>query len=285
MTAFVCTEEPGTDDFAVKLFKSNGMDMAVPAMLVMLDNLPKSKLKQLLLEKVLAAKFQLFQLPANDLRRLVRACQDEEDMAQLQQTFCQRWLLDSVPTEHKDLQDLVNTLEHFLAPFANTKISVPRLESLCAGRLMQWLAQAGTTKADEAFSHCARNISSISLVLIHVLMHVLVKIWVVWGIYNFLDKSCWLVPLQKHSPSSLRWSKQECSSEWKRWPPCLHWSSHWHQHWLQMRLVSGKIYSKGWKLHVPCRPAVTGFNTLNGTVTRCYRQFFRTSRRIEKQWL
>ena len=131
LAAFVCTEDPGADDFAFRFLE--GKDIAVPAMIVMLDNLPRSKVKKLLLEKVLTAT--TVQVPSTrDLQRLVHASGKS--------------LLDLVPTEHKDLHDLVNTLEQFLVPF--TQMSVPRLESLCAGRLMQFLAKAGTTNSDEA---------------------------------------------------------------------------------------------------------------------------------------
>lgn len=144
LAAFVCIEDPGADDFAYRFLE--GKDIAVPAMIVMLDNLPKSKVKELLLEKVLTAT--TVQVPSTrDLQRLVHACQDDADRAQVQQTFSGKSLLDLVPTEHKDLRDLVNTLEQFLVPF--TRMSLPRLESLCAGRLMQFLAKAGTTNSDE----------------------------------------------------------------------------------------------------------------------------------------
>lgn len=145
LAAFVCTEDPGADDFAFRFLE--GKDIAVPAMIVMLDNLPRSKVKKLLLEKVLTAT--TVQVPSTrDLQRLVHACQDDADCkAQVQHFFSGKSLLDLVPTEHKDLHDLVNTLEQFLVPF--TQMSVPRLESLCAGRLMQFLAKAGTTNSDE----------------------------------------------------------------------------------------------------------------------------------------
>ena len=146
LAAFFCTEDPGADDFAFRFLE--GKDIAVPAMIVMLDNLPRSKVKKLLLEKVLTAT--TVQVPSTrDLQRLVHACQDDADCkAQVQHFFSGKSLLDLVPTEHKDLHDLVNTLEQFLVPF--TQMSVPRLESLCAGRLMQFLAKAGTTNSDEA---------------------------------------------------------------------------------------------------------------------------------------
>lgn len=145
LAAFVCTEDLGADDFAFRFLE--GKDIAVPAMIVMLDNLPRSKVKKLLLEKVLTAT--TVQVPSTrDLQRLVHACQDDADCkAQVQHVFSGKSLLDLVPTEHKDLHDLVNTLEQFLVPFA--QMSVPRLESLCAGRLMQFLAKAGTTNSDE----------------------------------------------------------------------------------------------------------------------------------------
>ena len=174
LAAFVCTEDPGADDFAKRFLE--GKDIAVPAMIVMLDNLPKSKAKESLLEKVLTAT--TIQVASTmDLQRLVHACQDDADCrAQVLHFFSGKSLLDLVPTEHKDLHDLVNTLEQFLVPF--TQMSVPRLECLCAGRLMQFLAKAGATNSDEArfalvpktnvslFSSCLNLTSSCFIVLV-----------------------------------------------------------------------------------------------------------------------
>ena len=104
----------------------------MPHCILILNNVGKSDVKKLLLDKVLSACKT--QVPTvKDLHRLVHACHGDPDyISQLQQTVAGRTWLDSVPVEHEEFQDLLKTLEHFLGPFASTEILIPTIGScLC----------------------------------------------------------------------------------------------------------------------------------------------------------
>ena len=139
LAAWICTDDPEALQKATSYIKT--IEIAMPHWILILNNVGKSDVKKLLLDKVLSACKT--QVPAvKDLHRLVHACHGDPDyISQLQQTVAGRTWLDSVPVEHEEFQDLLKTLEHFLGPFASTEILIPRLEAACAGRLMKWLAK------------------------------------------------------------------------------------------------------------------------------------------------